>query len=211
MKRALRFLTGAALGTALLAGCDATTSPESAQTPSPSSAMAELGVAFDDFDRAYEALAPAVKADDEAVVALLEETLARHFGDAAPSVKTDGGSDERGQDTFGPFNISFGQQQTRFGTLSAVYPNDFDVYLYNVTGTRRGEFEGRMEREGAVVGAQLRINGDIVDQDTHEDNITVERTITAPARALVGVAFITPPPGGFPAQYEHRVEFQNPD
>jgi hypothetical protein len=199
MKRVSLFL--ALLGAAFLIGCDAT-APASDQFASPSP-LADLNAALEDADRTFAALDRAQQTD-EAYITVLNEALARHLGDAAPTARMAGGDTDR---RFGPFNISFGQQQTRLGTLNGTYPGAFDVYVYNVTGTATGEFEGRMEREGATVGALLRVDGVLRDQDTNEDNVTAEAIITAPARAVVGVAFITPPTGA----YEHRAEFQNPD
>jgi hypothetical protein len=201
MKRVPLLLTAVLFGAALLTGCDAVTpASDSSLAPSP---LGDLNAALEEADQAFAALS-AAEQTDEAYVAAINASLARHFGAPARSVTVVNGSEER---RFGPFNISFGQQQTRFGTLNGTYPGTFDVYVYNVTGTATGEFEGRMEREGSTVGALLRINGVLRDQDSNEDNVTAEAIITAPARALVGVAILSGPTGA----YEHRVEFQNPD
>lgn len=204
MKHTRILFACALLCAGLLVGCDAT-SPASDQLANDDAPLAALNVALEDFDRAHAALDPAARQDDAVYMALLQETLVRHFGAAAPTARmVDASGQER---RFGPFTISFGQQQTRFGTLNGTYPGNFDVYVYDVTGTASGEFEGRMEREGATVGALLRINGVTVDQDSNEDNVTAEAFVTAPVRAIVGVAFLSGPTGS----YEHRVEFQNPD
>lgn len=204
MKRVPLLLASALLGTAFLTGCDATTSAPDQVAPI-ASPLADLNVALEDADRAFAAL-DAVEQTDEAYVAVLSESLVRHFGAAAPSITVvdgDSGTERR----FGPFNISFGQQQTRFGTLNGTYPGAFDVYVYNVTGTATGELEGRMERQNSTVGALLRVNGQLRDQDTNENNVTAEAIVTAPARAIVGVAILA----GSTGAYEHRIEFQNPD
>jgi hypothetical protein len=206
MKRVPLFLAAALLGAALLAGCDATTSaPDQLTDPAVTapSPLGDLNVALEDADRAFAAL-DAAEQTDEAYVAAINEALVRHFGAPARSVTVVNGGTER---VFGPFNIAFGQQQTRFGTLNGTYPGTFDAYIYNVTGTQTGEFEGRMEKEGSTVGALLRINGQLRDQDSNEDNVTAEAIVTAPVRALVGVAILAGPTGA----YEHRAEFGVPD
>ncbi len=191
----------------LLVGCDTNQAPTA--TPEVSSdPFAELNVALDDFQRGFDALTEAERRNPETVRALLDEALVSHFGERAPSVE--GNELNR---SFGPFTIAFGGQQRRTGTLNAAYPGPgtFDVYLYDIVGTTTAEFSAKMEDDDAPVGAQLRINGQIVDQDVDNDKAGVEAIVTAPASALVGVAYTGTPPGGFPSTYLHRVEFQPPN
>lgn len=202
-----RFLPAGFLGCLLLlVGCDATQAPPASPDVS-SDPFAELNIALDDFQRGFDALDASERRDREVVRALLDEALAQHFGERAPSVHDGGEMDRR----FGPFTIAFGGQQRRTGTLNGAFPGTFDVYLYDIVGNATAEFSAKMEDDNAPVGAQLRINGQIVDQDVDDDKAGVEAIVSAPASALVGVAYTGTPPGGFPATYLHRVEFQPPN
>lgn len=198
--------TGLCVCLLLLVGCDATQAPTASPDVAPDP-FAELNVALDDFQHAFDALDASERRDQEIVRALLDKALVDHFGERAPSVQDGGVMDRR----FGPFTIAFGGQQRRTGTLSGTFPGTFDVYLYDIVGNATAEFSAKMEDDNAPVGAQLRINGQIVDQDVDTDKAGVEAIVTAPASALVGVAYTGTPPGGFPATYLHRVEFQPPN
>jgi hypothetical protein len=204
MKRVPLLLTAALFGAALLAGCDAVT-PASDQALAPAS-LSDLNAALEEADAAFAAL-NAAEQTDAAYLAVLDETLARHFGDGAVRV-VDGGAERR----FGPFNIAFDQTLNHTGELAGPYPGTFDVYVYNLTGTQTGAFEVEMTvgSQTTEIGGLLRINGQLRDRDSNRGRVTVEtQPVTAPARALVGVAYLEAPPGGFPAGYQLASQFDN--
>jgi hypothetical protein len=204
MHRASFFLTCALLGAAFLTGCDAT-----APAADPLSApLGDLNVALEEADRAFAALDAAAQTD-EAYIAAINEALARHFGADAPAVKVAGAGTEA---TFGPFNIAFDQTLNHTGQLAGPYPGNFDVYLYDLVGTQTGAFEAAMTvaSQTTEIGALLRVNGQLRDRDSNRGRVTVEtQPVTAPARVLVGVAYLNAPPGGFPAGYQLESQFDN--
>ena len=202
MKRFPLFVAALLVGGILLAGCDAVA--PAADTADAPAVLLTLDRALADADRSFAALDDAEQTD-AAYLAVLDATLARHFGDAAPAVKVADGETER---RFGPFAIAFDQQINHTGQLAGAYPGTFDVYVYNLVGTQTGAFEVRMTSPDAEIGALLRINGQQRDIDSNTDQVTVEtQPVTAPSRAVVGVAFLAPPPGGFPAAYQLESKF----
>jgi hypothetical protein len=204
MYRTYLFLTCALFGAALLAGCDATSSASDALDAS----LGDLNVALEEADQAFAALA-ANEQTDEAYIAVINEALARHFGADAPTVKVAGAGTEA---TFGPFNIAFDQTLNHTGQLAGPYPGTFDVYLYDLVGTQTGAFETAMTVASPTteIGGLLRINGRLRDRDSNRGRVTVEtQPVTAPARAVVGVAYLEAPPGGFPAGYQLESQFDN--
>jgi hypothetical protein len=66
----------------------------------------------------------------------------------------------------------------------------------------------RVASPNTEIGALLRVNGRLRDRDSNRGRVTAEtQPVTAPARALVGVAYLSPPPGGFPAGYRLDSQF----